>query len=108
MYQYKARLVKVVDGDTVDLAIDLGFYLVATVRCRLLGINTPERGQPGYSEASLALGSMLMVQNTWIVRTEKGDAFGRWLVTIAPDVSTDSVTVNQRMINEGFAVAYRG
>ena len=41
-YRYRAKLVRVVDGDTIDLDIDLGFYIRITERVRLEGVNTPE------------------------------------------------------------------
>ena len=42
MYQYKAKLIRVIDGDTVDLEVDLGFRIKLNARIRLEGINTPE------------------------------------------------------------------
>ncbi len=41
-YEYKAKLIKVVDGDTLDVQIDLGFNIFQNIRVRLLGVNTPE------------------------------------------------------------------
>ena len=52
LYHYRGVITRVIDGDTVDVEIDLGLRLTANVRCRLYGINTPERGQPGYHEAA--------------------------------------------------------
>lgn len=42
MYEYRAKVVNVVDGDTVDVQIDLGFHIVVSQRCRLRGVNCPE------------------------------------------------------------------
>ena len=42
MYTYRAKLVKVVDGDTVDLDVDLGFHTTLRIRGRLIGVDTPE------------------------------------------------------------------
>ena len=42
MYEYRARVVEVVDGDTIDLSVDLGFHFAFGTRFRLLGINAPE------------------------------------------------------------------
>ena len=62
MYQYKAKLVRCVDGDTADLAIDLGFYLTAKVRCRLIGVDTPERGKTDYKKATAMLENLIAQQ----------------------------------------------
>ena len=51
MYEYKATVENVVDGDTVDLAVDLGFKVSTRQRVRLARIDTPERSQPGYAAA---------------------------------------------------------
>ncbi len=71
MYQYKARIIKVVDGDTVDAEVLLGFDVKITLRLRLLGINTPERGQPGYKEASNAVDSWVKVNPEVMINTVK-------------------------------------
>ena len=54
-YAYRAKLVRCVDGDTADLEVDLGFNLTAKIRGRLTGVNTPERGQADYREATEVL-----------------------------------------------------
>ena len=63
MYVYRAKLVRCVDGDTIDVEIDLGFYLRANVRCRLTGVNTPERGRENFSEATLILEELIKEQS---------------------------------------------
>ena len=55
MYNYRAKLIRCVDGDTADLEIDLGFYVFTKVRCRLHGVNTPERGKPDFKKATLII-----------------------------------------------------
>lgn len=83
-YVYIAKVVKWVDGDTVDLDVDLGFKTRRIERFRLIGIDTPERGKPGFKEAKelaesiYPIGSEIMIES---MRTEK---YGRWLVDIAP------------------------
>ena len=54
MYEYRAKLVKVVDGDTLDLEVDLGFGVKKVDRFRLAGINTPELNRKDEREAGLA------------------------------------------------------
>ena len=55
MYEYTARVLKVVDGDTLDLSIDLGFNIWITQRCRLQGIDTPETRTLDSAEKVLGL-----------------------------------------------------
>ena len=86
MYQYRARLVRCVDGDTADLDIDLGFYLTARIRGRLLGVNTPERGKPDFGIATAMLENLIASvrdeDGYFTVRTEKTGKYGRWIVDI--------------------------
>ena len=86
MYTYRAKLVRCVDGDTADLDIDLGFCLTARIRGRLLGVDTPERGQPNYKQATAMLENLISLQTGeegyFTVQTEKTGKYGRWLVDI--------------------------
>ena len=107
-YIYRAKLINVVDGDTVDLAVDVGFRVSITDRFRLLGINAPEMhgtSSPAGKEAKAALASMLAGVETLTIKTHKGqDKYGRWLVEIS--TGDESQTVNDRMVREKFAVPY--
>ena len=86
MHTYKAKLIRCVDGDTADLEIDLGFYLTARIRGRLLGVDTPERGQPDYKRATAMLENLIGTQadeeGYFTVQTGKTGKYGRWLVDI--------------------------
>lgn len=86
MYTYRAKLNRCVDGDTADLEIDLGFYLTTKVRCRLLGVDTPERGKPDYKKATAMLHNLIVSQmddeGYFIVHIGKTGKYGRWLVDI--------------------------
>ena len=66
-YRYKCEVQRCVDGDTVDADLDLGFHMTARIRFRLAGIDTPERGEPGYQEATEHLESLLLKypSRTW-------------------------------------------
>lgn len=113
-YLYRAEVVRVVDGDTIDVDIDLGFYVwIRKQRIRLLDIDAPEvRGES--KEAGLAASEYLkglIDGKTVIIRTAKGkdgadrdDSFGRWLATIF----LDGLDVNQEMMRTGHAVPYEG
>ncbi len=103
MYEYQATLVHVVDGDTVDLAIDLGFFTTLQCRLRLVGVDTPERGQPGYQQAKEFV-RVTLTQTQFKVRTLKHpskslDKYGRFLADIIlPDGSSLSVLLIQNSL----------
>ena len=84
--KYKAKVVRLIDGDTVELDIDLGFYITHRIIGRLVGVNTPERGEPMFSEATDVAFSLLhQVENEEgeiIIETHRTGKYGRWLVTI--------------------------
>ena len=86
MYSYRAKLVRCVDGDTVDFEVDLGFNLFAKIRTRLIGVNTPERGKPLFSEATAILEDLINLnadnEGYIIINTHKTGKYGRWLVDI--------------------------
>ena len=100
-YRYRATIINVVDGDTVDAAIDVGFDLTITKRLRLMGIDAPERGQDGYQESKEALINEILGEVVTIV-TEKSDSFGRYLAWI----HTEHFNVNKWMIAQGYATYY--
>lgn len=107
MYEYKARVTRVVDGDTFDAEVDLGFRMHTRQRFRLLGYNAPEKRGPERDIGKLAaqeLESLLRGEEITI-RTEKGDAFGRWLATVLLEGVWDLVEV---LIEEGWGVAWDG
>jgi micrococcal nuclease len=104
MYQYRAKIIHVVDGDTVDATLELGFYLTATLRLRLLGVDTPEMhglGRPAGVAARQFVEGELLGRDV-VLETAKSDAFGRWLCRVL----VDGVDFNRRLIDEGHAVAF--
>ena len=119
-YVYKAKILRVVDGDTVDIDLDLGFGVIyAKQRVRLLGIDTPESRTRDLTEkvyGNLAkdfLKSLLVKGETYSLQTtlDKGK-FGRILGDFLIDddvkVETPEVSVNQIMLDNHHAVKYRG
>jgi len=114
-YFYKASLDRVVDGDTVDLNLDLGFNVWHKVRVRLNGVNTPESRTRDLEEKALGLAAKDFVSN-WLgkcdhvfVQTKK-DAkgkFGRVLGTIYGDIEMMSC-LNVDIISSGHGVEYHG
>ena len=111
MYHYKIKKFnKIIDGDTVDLDIDLGFGITISQRVRLKGINTPETRTKDLVEkerglaAKVWLEEQLSREGEWIIETYKEDKYGRILGTLY--LVGDSVTINEWMINEGIAEPY--
>ena len=88
MYEYRAKVDRVVDGDTVDFIVDLGFKISFKIRTRLAGVNTPERGKTDFKRATVMLENLLLAHANEdgynIIRTDKDKTgkYGRWLVTI--------------------------
>jgi len=116
MYTYFVREVtNVVDGDTVDVLIDLGFDILFASRVRLAGIDTPESRTKDKVEKALGLESkdylkkQLKDAKSIVIRTEKmnsSEKYGRilgWLY-----VNGESESVNNKMINDGYAWGYLG
>lgn len=105
MYQYTAIVVRVIDGDTVDLSIDLGLDTVRNIRCRLFCINAPEmrtnEGKAAREHLYELLGSEPVTVHTIKDRTEK---YGRYLVKVYRGDSLKSV--NAQMVEDGHAVRY--
>ena len=94
MYEYKLLAVlKIIDGDTYDLTLDVGFNMSIRLRVGLAGYDTPEILANSDNERSKAAEAAVAAQN-WFqnheqitVRTLKTDSFGRWLGTIKSDTS---------------------
>jgi micrococcal nuclease len=116
MYEYYVRKVEnVVDGDTIDVLIDLGFDILFQSRVRLAGIDTPESRTKDLAEKALGLESKeylkkhLKDAKSVVIKTEKMDSsekYGRilgWLY-----VNGDTESVNDKMINDGYAWGYMG
>jgi len=106
MYTYKAKVTKIVDGDTIDVDIDLGFYIRVTKRIRFSFINAPERYTDAGKQATSFLNSTIPVGSFVIIKTEidKADKYGRVLAEIFTD--ENSISVNKTMIEKGYAEYY--
>tara|TARA_A100000172_G_scaffold47064_3_gene29240 strand:- start:29 stop:469 length:441 start_codon:yes stop_codon:yes gene_type:complete len=112
MYTYKVKeVLRVVDGDTVDILIDLGFGLTKKERVRVAGIDTPEsRTRNLYEkylgkEAAAFLEEELLFESI-VIKTEKDGKYGRmlgWLYKEGEDIS-----IQERMILKGYGWSYDG
>jgi micrococcal nuclease len=116
MFEYYVKEVtKVVDGDTIDVVIDLGFDISFTTRVRLAGIDTPESRTRDLAEKALGLESKKYLANRLkdakniVIKTEKinsTEKFGRvlgWLY-----ISGEKNSLNVEMIDKGYAWEYLG
>ena len=116
MYEYHVKKVtNVVDGDTIDVDIDLGFDISFSSRVRLAGIDTPESRTTNKAEKVLGLEAKEYVKSKIkdakevIIKTEKMDSsekYGRILGWLFLDGS--KVSVNEQMIADGYAWGYLG
>jgi micrococcal nuclease len=116
MFEYYVKKVtKVVDGDTIDVEIDLGFDISFSSRVRLAGIDTPESRTSDKMEKALGLESKAYLKHqidaakTVVIKTEKMDSsekYGRILGWVFLDGS--SVSLNEKMISDGYAWGYLG
>ena len=123
MYEYKAIVERVVDGDTIDVIIDLGFKTWKKVRVRMEGINTPESRTRDLEEKKRGLAAkdrlveiLELNNNECILQVSGVGKFGRaiasvFVTSLSPtrdDSSLTLINVNQQLITEGHAVSYDG
>tara|TARA_B100000902_G_scaffold399402_1_gene470071 strand:- start:2026 stop:2382 length:357 start_codon:yes stop_codon:yes gene_type:complete len=115
MYEYKATVTRVVDGDTIDVVIDLGFDISYSARVRFVGINTPESRTRDLEEKERGLAAKDFVAN-WLLheagmepiietKLDKKGKFGRVLGIIK---NSEGVSLNDVLIEEGHATVYDG
>lgn len=114
LYVYKVISIdRVVDGDTIDCSIDLGFNVILKKRVRMAGIDAPEIETKNPKEKELGMGVKTWLQNkvlnktNIIIKTELEDStekYGRILAWLY----IDGECINQTLINEGYVWAYSG
>ena len=112
MYEYNATVERIVDGDTVDLNIDLGFDVWMKTRARLYGIDTPESRTRNLREkvfgkrATARVNALIPVGSTVRILVNDRGKFGRPLTVI---MYGDSLTdLNDQLVVERLAVRYHG
>lgn len=105
---HNVTVTRIIDGDTIEIEIDLGFKIKFRDNFRLADISTPRRGEAGFDEAS-AYTTKWLEDNKDIglalVTTDR-DKYGRWLAVLISH-ETESA-LNDELLNEGHAVAYNG
>ena len=116
MYEYRVKkLINVIDGDTIDVDIDLGFDISLLRRVRMAGIDTPESRTTDKAEKVLGLESkeylkkIMKDSKSIVIKTELPDSsekYGRILGWVYLDGATKSI--NEQMIEDGYAWSYMG
>ena len=115
-YIYRIKeIYKVIDGDTIDASIDLGFGIYLTKRIRLAGIDTPESRTRNLEEKALGLESKEWLKKTLegakdiLIKTELPDStekYGRIIGHLF--INGQETSLNNQMITSGYALAYDG
>lgn len=117
MYTYKAKVLRVVDGDTIECDIDLGFHVTITKSVRLDGIDTPEKNSRVVSErekaAKATARTKFALENKEVyikTKLDRDDKYGRVLGYIFETESNleKNESFNDKLINEGLAYIYHG
>ena len=117
MYEYRVKIVKVIDGDTVDVDIDLGFGIILSdERVRIMGIDTPESRTRDKVEKKFGLASKARLKSllgkTGILKTQINkngeDMKGKFGRILGDFVAEDGRMITDILVEEGHAVAYFG
>lgn len=98
---HDAKVVNVVDGDTVDIEFSLGFYCSTRQRVRLARIDAPERGQSGWAEAN-DLVKRTTLNQAAVVDVTKTDKYGRWLA----EIYVGDKNISDLLLGSGLAKLY--
>ena len=115
MYEYKCEVKRVVDGDTMDVILDLGFDVLHSVRVRLAGIDTPESRTRDLDEKARGKLSKAYLKESIkgkkvVLKTRLKDSrgkFGRVIAEVWAEFEEGSLrNVNELMIKECYAVKY--
>ena len=111
MYEYRVKeVVRVIDGDTVDVILDLGFGLFKKERCRVAGVDTPEKRTRNLKEKKLGYDATAFAERWFaaegdiVVKTEKDGKYGRLLGWF----HRGDECFNHKLIDDGFAWTYMG
>jgi endonuclease YncB( thermonuclease family) len=110
MYKYNAKLDRVVDGDTIDALVDLGFDTWKKVRIRMMGMNAPESRTRDLEEKKLGLAAKarlieMLGNGEFTLQSHGVGKYGRCLGEVFRE---SDVSINRQLINEGHATEYFG
>jgi len=115
LYWYMAEVKKIIDGDTLDISVDLGFDIYMTMRVRLFGLNTPETRSVDIEEKKRGLAAKEYVK-TWLdtrsyqikIKTfkDKTEKYGRILADVYDTLGVDCLNVD--LLESNMAKPYHG
>lgn len=114
MYTYKAKLIKVIEGDTIDASVDLGFDINIRLRIKMYGIITPDPRSKDLNEQEKAINVksklLELIGNDFIVETihNKRGKYGRTMGIVYIKHEGELVNVNQLLISQGLAQEHNG
>jgi len=120
MFQYEAKVIRVVDGDTLWLKVDLGFKIWTEINCRLAGLNAPDTVEwkdGGLNDPARNYINQAIPQGaTCVVDIDRTEKWGRWLGTIRylkdcvdrNEIIRSGRNLNEELVKFGFAKAYHG
>jgi micrococcal nuclease len=113
MFEYKAKLIRVIDGDTVDAKIDLGFDVWVRKRIRLHGIDAPESRTKDLEEKALGIKSkerltelLAKNNNEFILESHGIGKYGRCLGVLLTG-TIGEININDTLLYEGHAIKYK-
>ena len=104
MFEYRGKVFNVVDGDTFDVEVDLGFKIATKQRIRIAHVDTPERGQENYAEAKKLVEDLTLNKNVFL-RTSKPSKWGYYLAEVITETGQD---VAQVLISQNLGQKYEG
>lgn len=100
---FNCNVLKWVDGDTVDLDVDMGFSIWSKQRIRLSGIDTPEKGEENYTEATNKAKEIAPIGIAAVLFSHGKDKYGRYI----GELKVNNVIVNEALIESGLAKPYK-
>ncbi len=103
MYDYQAKVLRVIDGDTIDAEVDLGFHIKMVMKIRLAGINAPEMNTVEGKKTKAELITLLEDQTiTLLTFKDKQEKYGRYLGVVIKDKQN----INEWLVEQKLAVRY--
>jgi|694.fasta_scaffold03931_6 micrococcal nuclease len=103
MYEYQAKVTRVVDGDTIEAEVDLGFHIKMNMKIRLAGINAPEMNTVEGRKLKAELITLLEDKTvTLLTVKDKQEKYGRYLGIIVKDKQN----INEWLVEQKMAVRY--
>lgn len=103
LFNYTGKVAKVIDGDTVDIVLDLGFEVSKKVRCRLNRIDAPETNTEAGKVAKTFIATELPAGTDVKIASKSYDKYGRSVA----EIYKGDININQLMLDSGHAIVYK-